>query len=194
MAKSNVPQYLPPTLPDWRAWLEANHQIAKGLWVVFAKKDTGISSISVNEAIDEALCFGWVDSVSNGIDEEPYKVYFAPRNPKSNWSRVNKEKIARLEAEGRLAEAGQDMVRIAKSTGTWTALDEVENLIVPPDLQAALESYQGALENWEAFPRSAKRGILEWLLNAKRPDTRAKRVEETAQKAANNERANQWPR
>ena len=184
----------PKSLKAWRKWLEENHQQTESIWVVFAKKNTGIPSISISEAIDEALCFGWVDSVINSIDDKYYKNRFSPRNPKSNWSRVNKEKIARLETEGRLAPAGIEMVRIAKETGTWTALDDVENGIIPPDLQAAFDKYASAADYFDAFPRSVKRAILEWILNAKRPATRAKRIAETAQLAQENKRANQWPK
>lgn len=185
---------MPRDLADWRNWLAENHRSASGLWLIFGKKGSPFENLELSDAVDEALCFGWVDSVVNGLDEQRYKLYFAPRSPKSNWSRVNKEKIARLEAEGRMQPAGMAMVALAQQTGTWTALDEVEDLVVPADLQAELDKYPRASEYWEAFPRSAKRGILEWLLNAKRPETRAKRVEETARLANENKRANSWPR
>ncbi len=191
---TEAPSFMPRDLADWRNWLAENHRSEKGLWLIFGKKGTPFENLELSDAVDEALCFGWVDSVVNGLDEQRYKLYFAPRSPKSNWSRVNKEKIARLEAEGRMQPAGMAMVALAQQTGTWTALDEVEDLVVPADLQAELDKYPRANEYWEAFPRSAKRGILEWLLNAKRPETRAKRVEETARLANENKRANSWPR
>ncbi|MEO1434183.1 MAG: YdeI/OmpD-associated family protein [Bacteroidota bacterium] len=176
----------------WRAWLTEHHQNVKSVWLIIYRKDSGTPSITYPEAVDEALCFGWIDSKPNKRDEDSFYQYFSKRKAKSNWSRVNKEKIARLEKAGKLAPAGWAMVELAKSNGTWTALDAVENLIVPPDLQVAFEQYPGSTVNWEAFPRSAKRGILEWILNAKRPETRAKRIAETARLAQQNERANQY--
>jgi uncharacterized protein YdeI (YjbR/CyaY-like superfamily) len=162
--------------------------------LVFNKKSSGKPHVSYEEGVEEALCFGWIDSKGGLVDTERSKLYYAPRNPKSNWSRPNKERIARLTAAGLMREAGLKMVEIAQKTGTWTALDEVENLVVPEDLQAALEAWPTAAAHFEAFPRSAKRGILEWILNAKTPETRQKRLEETARLANDNIRANQYKR
>lgn len=176
----------------WREWLEAYHKTERSVWLIIYKKQSGIKTVYYNEAVDEALCFGWVDSKINKRDAESYLQYFARRNPKSNWSRVNKEKIARLTAAGLMTPAGNEMVRIAKETGTWTALDEVEQGIIPPDLAEAFTRYADSAQNFDNFPRSTKRGILEWILNAKKPETRYKRIEETARLAAQNIRANQY--
>lgn len=115
-----------------------------------------------------------------------------PRKARSNWSRANKERIERLEAAGRLAPAGQRAVQAAKADGSWSALDAVEDLVEPDDLRVRLDADPEARRHWDAFPRSAKRGILEWIVQAKRPATRARRVAETAERAAVGERANQW--
>ncbi len=176
----------------WRSWLAEHHDREKGVWLVIFKKDSGIDSVTYDEAVDQALAYGWVDSKPNKRDEISYYQYFSKRNPKSNWSRVNKEKIQRLESAGLLAEPGREMVRIAKETGTWTALDEVEQGVIPPDLATAFEAFPGSAEHFDAFPRSVKRGILEWILNAKRPETRARRIRETAALAMENKRANQY--
>lgn len=184
--------FYPKALPEWRQWLEENHATEKSVWLIFFKKNTGKPSLKIGEAIDEALCFGWVDSKVNKRDEESYFQYFAKRNPKSNWSRVNKQKIERLMKEGRMAPAGLDMVEHAKKMGTWSALDDVENGVIPKDLEQAFENFPGSKEHFEAFPRSARRAILEWILNAKRQGTRKKRIEETARLAAENIRANEW--
>lgn len=176
----------------WRAWLSAHHRSEKSVWLIIFKKSSGIASISYSEAVDEALCFGWIDSKPNKRDDQSFYQYFSKRNPKSNWSRVNKEKIKRLEAANKIEAAGYEMIEQAKQTGTWTALDDVENLIVPPDLQSAFDQFSEATKHWEAFPRSAKRGILEWIFNAKRSETRAKRIQETASLAQENKRANQY--
>ena len=178
----------------WRAWLTQNHATEQSVWLIIYKKNSAIPSVYYDEAVNEALCFGWIDSKPNKRDEESYFQFFSQRNPKSNWSRVNKQKIARLSEEGRLTTAGEEMVRVAKETGTWTALNDVENLVVPEDLQRVLGQNSTALRHFNAFPPSVRRGILEWLFNAKRPVTRQKRIEEIATKAAQNVRANQYER
>ena len=175
----------------WRRWLAHNFAREKSVWLVIYKKLCSTSSVYYDEAVDEALCFGWIDSKPNKRDETSYFQFFSQRNPKSNWSKVNKQKVARLLKEGRLAAPGLEMVRLAKETGTWTALDDVENLVVPNDLQQALNQNAAALRYFNAFPPSARRGILEWLFNAKRPTTRQQRIEEIVAKAAENVRANQ---
>ena len=145
-----------------------------------------------DEAVDEALCFGWVDSKPNKRDDESYYQFFSRCNPKSNWSRVNKNKVAKLIAENRMAPAGLKMVKTAQRSGTWTALDEVENLVIPPDLQKAFDENRAAFDHWNAFPPSARRGILEWIFNAKKLETRQKRIDETVSMAAQGLRANQY--
>jgi len=176
----------------WRNWLKENHVSEKNVWLKIYKKQSQTPSVYYDEAVDEALCFGWVDSSIKKGNDEFYYQFFAKRNPKSNWSRVNKAKIEKLMSEALMAEAGLKMVEIAKETGTWTALDDVENLISPPDLQEKLDQNSIAKAYFEAFPRSVKRGILEWLLNAKQAETRQKRIEEIVSLAEKNERANQY--
>jgi uncharacterized protein YdeI (YjbR/CyaY-like superfamily) len=182
------------SVAEWRAWLEANHERPEGVWLVTFKKGSGRSVVTYAEAVEEALCFGWIDSIPRKVDEQRTRLWFSPRKPKSAWSAVNKERVERLLADGRMAPAGLRMVEMAKETGTWTALDEVEALVVPDDLAAAFAAHPGAAEQWEGFPRSARSGILQWIAQAKRPETRAARVAETAEKAARGERANQWVR
>jgi uncharacterized protein YdeI (YjbR/CyaY-like superfamily) len=177
----------------WRQWLEKNHEKEKSVWLIIYKKDSEVSSVYYPEAVDEALCFGWIDSKPNKRDEHSYYQFFAKRNPKSNWSRVNKEKVAKLTEQGLIAPAGYAMIELAKQNGTWTALDEVENITMPADLQTLFDKNKIAFEHWEKFPRSAKRGILEWIMNAKKPETRQKRIEETVKLAAQNIKAN-FPR
>jgi uncharacterized protein YdeI (YjbR/CyaY-like superfamily) len=182
----------PLTVPEWRAWLDANHGQIEGVWVISYKKATGKPALTYDEMVEEALAFGWVDSKPGKLDDERTMLYFAPRKGGSGWSRPNKERVERLIADGRMTSAGLAKVEAAKADGTWTMLDAVENLEVPPDLDAELARYPDARANWEAFPRSARRGILEWIVQAKTPPTRAKRVEETARLAQDNVRANQW--
>jgi uncharacterized protein YdeI (YjbR/CyaY-like superfamily) len=190
--KGNVKTFYAKSQKEWRKWLEKNHQKEKSLWLIIYRKESKTPSVYYPEAVDEALCFGWIDSKPNKRDTESYFQFFAKRNPKSNWSKVNKEKIARLMAQELVKEAGLKMIELAKQTGTWTALDDIENIAIPKDLQLKFDKSKIAYKNWEAFPRSVKKGILEWILNAKRAETRQKRIEETIAQAKKNIRANQY--
>lgn len=177
---------------EWRQWLAANYSSVDGVWLVSYKKGTGKPRVEYEEAVEEALCFGWVDSKPNKLDAERSLLWFSPRKAGSGWSRPNKERVHRMIEAGLMTPAGLLKVEQAKSDGSWSKLDAVEDLRLPADLAAALARFPDALQNFEAFPRSAKRGILEWILNAKTEATRAKRIEETARLASKNERANQW--
>lgn len=182
----------PKSRAAWRAWLAKHHTRTEGVWLVSYKKATRKPRVEYEEAVEEALCFGWVDSKPSKLDDERSMLYFAPRKGGSGWSKPNKERVERLIAAGLMMPAGLAKIEAAKKDGTWNALDAVEALEVPSDLKKALASLPNAGANWDAFPRSAKRGILEWISNAKKPETRASRVEETARLAAENKRANQW--
>lgn len=169
-----------------------NHTRSTGVWLVSFKKGTGKPRFDYNDSVEEALCFGWVDSKPNKLDEERTMLWFAPRKGKTGWSKPNKERVERLVKAGLMHTTGMAKVEQAKSDGSWSLLDAVEELHVPQDLQEALIALPPAEENFLNFPRSAKRGILEWVLQAKRPETRAVRVQETARMAQLNQRANQW--
>lgn len=192
MEKDGIKTFYAKDRAAWRQWLADNHASEKSVWLIIYKKDSGTPSVYYDEAVDEALCFGWIDSKANKGDNEHYFQFFAKRNPKSKWSRVNKDKVERLIAQGLMTNAGMKMIEFAKATGTWTALDEVENLILPDELQQAFNANEIAKAHWDNFPRSVKRGILEWISNAKRPETKQKRIEETVTLAAQNIRANQY--
>lgn len=180
------------TRSAWRQWLEEHHARPQGIWVVTFKKSSGQPSLGYDALVEEALCFGWIDSKPGKVDAWRTKLWFAPRKRGTGWSRLNKERIARLQADGLLHPAGETKIAEAQADGSWTKLDAVESLEIPADLENAFRQHRGAAANFEAFPRSAKRGILEWILQAKRPETRARRIAETASLAARNERANQW--
>lgn len=190
--RDDAPQVHAETREAWRDWLAEHHETATGVWLVSWKKATGRPAVGYDAAVEEALCVGWVDSTGRRLDDERSMLYVAPRKPRSGWSRPNKERVARLDAAGLMRPAGHAAIDTAKANGAWTLLDAVEDLVVPDDLRAALDAHDGAAGHWEAFPRSAKRALLEWIVQAKRSETRARRVEETAQRAARNERANQW--
>jgi uncharacterized protein YdeI (YjbR/CyaY-like superfamily) len=179
-------------LDAWRAWLAAHHASSRGVWLISNRKASGLPRIEEDDAICEALCFGWIDSLPRRLDDTRSMLLFTPRKPRSAWSKINKARVDRMIEAGRMRAAGLAKVEAAKATGLWEKLDGVERLETPADLAAAFARHPGAAAHFEAFPRSAKRGILEWILNAKGIETRAKRIEETARLAAENMRANQW--
>ncbi len=179
------------TRAEWRAWLEQNHD-SKGVWLVSWKKATGKPFIPYPEKVDEALCFGWIDSRPNRLDDERAMQLFTPRRPKSLWSRLNKQKVARLSAEGLMAPAGMRMVETAQANGSWTVYDEIEEVFVPPDLAEALAENETAQGSFERFPDRSKKAILWWIKTAKRPETRAGRIAETVSAAAQNRMANHF--
>jgi uncharacterized protein YdeI (YjbR/CyaY-like superfamily) len=188
----NILAFHASTRQAWRDWLEANHHTQASVWLIIYKKDSGVPSVYYPEAVDEALCFGWIDSKPNKRDAASYYQFFSRRNPKSNWSGVNKEKVARLMEAGLMHPAGLAMVELAKREGTWEALEAIEALVLPPDLQAAFDLQPQAWLYWQQFPPSSKRGILEWIASAKKPETRLQRIEKTVSMAAQNLRANHY--
>ncbi len=176
----------------WRAWLTAHHAASPGVWVVTYKRDSGGPHVPYDDIAREALCFGWIDSLPRKLDAERSMLLVTPRKPKSAWSAANKKRVAELESEGSMAPAGQAVVAAARTSGSWNKLNDIDALVIPDDLAAALKARALARKNFDAFPPSIRRGILEWISNAKKPETRKARVEETASRAAKNERANQW--
>lgn len=177
---------------DWRAWLAGNHASSAGVWAVTWKKTSDGPHVPAAEIAEEALCVGWVDSLPRAVDANRTSLLVTPRKPGSGWSRVNRERVERLRAAGLMLPAGLAAVERAMADGTWSALDAVEDLTEPDDLRAALDASPDARRHWDGFPRSARRGILEWIGAARRSETRARRVEETARLAAEGVRANQW--
>jgi len=192
MAKTPLNSVHPKTRAEWRNWLEQHHEREEGVWLISFKKASGKPRFDYEEAVEEALCFGWIDSKGNKLDEERSMVWFVPRKAGTGWSKINKGRVEKLMADGLMMPAGLAKVEAAKQDGSWNALDSVEALEIPPDLKKALAANKTAQQYFNAFPRSVKRGILEWIASAKQPETRAKRVEETARLAAENIRANQW--
>jgi uncharacterized protein YdeI (YjbR/CyaY-like superfamily) len=184
----------PKSRSEWRAWLAQNHAQTEGVWLISYKKATGKPRLDYDAAVEEALCFGWIDSKPNKLDEARSMLWFAPRKPGSGWSKLNKARVERMIAADLMTPAGLEKIEAAKQDGSWQALDAIEALVIPPDLDGALAAYPTARQHFEAFPRSVKRAILEWISTAKKPETRARRVEETARLAEQNIRANQWRR
>ncbi|MFP5219324.1 MAG: YdeI/OmpD-associated family protein [Actinomycetes bacterium] len=174
---------------QWRGWLEQHADRGEGVWLVTWKKATGLPSPSYDDVVCEALAVGWVDSTAGTLDDERSMLWFAPRKRGSGWSRANKQRLERLEREGRMRPRGQVVVDAAKADGSWALLDDVEDLVVPPDLAAAFAASRGSREVWEAFPRSVKRMHLERLVQAKREQTRQRRIEDIVSAASRGERA-----
>jgi uncharacterized protein YdeI (YjbR/CyaY-like superfamily) len=174
-----------------REWLSKHHTQNASIWLITWKKpDT--RHVAYNDVVEEALCFGWVDSLPRKLDAQRSMLLLSPRKPKSAWSKLNRDRAERLMAEGLMAPAGLKVVKAAQVSGMWTKLDTVEALEIPPDLDNAFLSSKTARNHFDAFPKSVKRGILEWILQAKKPETRMARIAETVEKAKDNIRANQW--
>ncbi len=182
-ALASLERFLAQDRAAWRAWLAANHATRPGVWLVNYKKGSGKPSVTEVEAIDEALCFGWIDSMMHPVDAERYEVLFSPRKPKSTWSQRNKLRIAELTSSGLMADAGLACIAAAKANGSWNALDAVEQLQVPPDLADALAADTAAQRYFDGLSASAKKGIIWWVISAKRPETRSKRIAETVRLA-----------
>ena len=189
LAPDGKPMVGPFDRARWREWLIANHATSKGVYLVSWRRGSGRTSVPYEEAVEEALCVGWVDATGRTLDEERGLQWYAPRRSRSGWARSNKERVARLEAQGLMRPAGLAAIEEAKKNGSWTLLDDVENLVVPDDLCAALDGTPPARTNWDAFPKSARRAMLGWLVQARRPETRADRISRIADAAARGERA-----
>ncbi|MEM1286098.1 MAG: YdeI/OmpD-associated family protein [Pseudomonadota bacterium] len=174
-----------------RARLTANHHQTESIWLITYKKAVPDWYVDYDTIVEECLCFGWVDSLTRAKDDQRSMLLLAPRKTSSAWSGSNKRRVEKLLAAGLMESPGLAKIEAAKANGMWTFLDDVEAVISPPDLVEALERYPDAKAHFDAFPRSPKRGILEWIKQAKKPETRAKRIEETASLAQDNTRANQ---
>lgn len=161
-----------------------NHQSEHSVWLVYYKLSTKIASVSWSEAVDEALCFGWIDSTKKTIDKERYMQYFSRRKPNSMWSKINKDKVDYLTSENLMQEAGYKTIEIAKKNGSWSILDEVEALVIPEDLKKEFNARVGSLEYYESLSKSVKKILLAWVVLAKRRETRQKRIMEIAENAS----------
>lgn len=190
--KNGIKTFYAKNRKAWRNWLQKNHAKEKAVWLVIYHKKSNTPSVYYNEAVEEALCFGWIDSKANKRDDKSAYQSFMQRKPKSNWSKLNRERAAKMIEQGLMHSSGQAMIDLAKKSGTWDALTDVQNYVVPHDLQQLLRKNKTAQKNFEAFSPSSKRIILEWVLNAKRPETRIKRIEETVTLAAKNIKANHY--
>lgn len=172
---------------EWRAWLAENGSISKGVWLAVGKKSGNVTSLTYEQAVEEALAFGWIDSTVNRLDEHRFIQLFTPRKATSSWAPSNKQRVERLLAEGRMTPAGIAAVELAKSNGTWESLDDSESMVVPEDLAVALATIDQARAGFDSLTDSAKKMTLWWIASAKRPETRARRIAATAEAAARGE-------
>jgi uncharacterized protein YdeI (YjbR/CyaY-like superfamily) len=186
MTESEIKTFCPASRQQWRAWLEAHHEQERSVWLIFHKNKSNLPTITWSEAVDEALCFGWIDSIAKPLDEERFMRFFSRRKAKSVWSKINKEKVRRLTDEGLITRAGFDCIETAKQNGSWIILDEAEELIIPADLDEELQKIPDAKSNFLSLSKSDKRNILQWLVQAKRAATRRNRIMEIVTLAAQN--------
>jgi uncharacterized protein YdeI (YjbR/CyaY-like superfamily) len=188
MPISEVEKYYPKTKQHWRKWLVKNHIQKDAVWLIMYKRSANKPTINWSDAVDEALCFGWIDSIKKRLDEESSIQFFSKRKPKSTWSKINKQKISNLTNKGLMANAGLDCIQIAKQNGSWTILDDVEELIIPKDLEKAFKHFQGSKKYFLSLSKSVRKSMLQWLVLAKQPETRQKRIKEISELASQNKK------
>jgi uncharacterized protein YdeI (YjbR/CyaY-like superfamily) len=179
-AVDDRPGFQPASRAEWRAWLAAHHRDTQGVWLVTWKRHTRRPTVDYEAAVEEALCFGWIDGKFNRVDDDRTQQWFAPRRPRSMWARSNKERVARLEAAGLMAPAGREAVERARANGSWDRMNDIDALVVPRDLEAALAGRAEARSRWDASTASSRRAALAWIGGVKDPSKRAARVERVA--------------
>lgn len=190
MSVSSYERLSVSTRAEWRAWLAEHHSSSPGVWLVQWKRGRGPGP-DYDDVVEEALCFGWVDSQVRSLDGDRAEQLLTPRRKGSVWARSNKERVVRLTAAGLMAPAGLAVVEQAKASGQWTLLDDVEDLVEPPDLRLALDASPAARASWDAFSPSARKALLGWIVTAKRAPTRERRIATTVSEAAAGRRADQ---
>lgn len=191
-SKNSIDKICPNNRGEWRAWLKENHSLQESVWLIYYKKKSVYYSMSWSDAVDEALCFGWIDSVRKSLDDERFQQLFTKRKPKGTWSKINKEKIERLINENLMADAGLAVIKRSKENGSWDSLNEVEELKVPDDLFNVLQRNSEAEFFFNALSKSTRKAMLQWIALAKRPETREKRIEEIVELASKRQKPKQF--
>lgn len=186
MPTSGIAHLYPDSRATWRKWLAANHDSARGVQLMMHTKASGLQCFSLDEAVEEALCFGWIDSTLHPIERSRFAVRFTPRRRGGTWSQVNKARVESLMARGLMTDAGLRAVAEAQQDGSWSTLDDIDELQVPEDLALALAGVPGARDNFERFTPSAQKATLWWVKSARRPETRARRIAESVRLASEN--------
>jgi uncharacterized protein YdeI (YjbR/CyaY-like superfamily) len=187
--KFGYPIYHAETRAQWRAWLGANHDAARGVWLCSWRAPSGKPRCPYPEVVEEAICFGWIDSTVNPLDEHRGLQLLTPRRPKSAWTRLNRQRAADMECAGLMTDAGRQVVEIARGNGWWTIADPVEDLVEPDNLATALNANAAARSAWDGFPPSARKMMLWWVISATKDDTKAIRIATIVAKATTGERA-----
>lgn len=187
-----IESFCPVSQSHWREWLMKNHESQQSVWLIMYKKASKHPTIDWNEAVDVALCFGWIDSKRRPLDEEKFLQFFSKRKPNGTWSKVNKQKVQLLINQKLMQKAGLESIAIAKKNGSWNILDEVEELIIPADLEKEFKSKPGAKDFFLSLSKSVRRSILLWLVLAKKTETRSARIKEIARLAALNQKLKQF--
>lgn len=190
--QKDIETFCPTSRQEWRQWLQENHSSKSSVWLVQYKKKSARPSISWNEAVDEALCFGWIDSIRKTLDEEKFIQFFSKRKPNGTWSKVNKEKITQLIQNELMATTGFESIKKAKQNGSWTILDEVEGLLIPKDLEEEFKSRDGSKDFFLSLSKSVRKAMLQWIVMAKRSETRQNRVAVIVVHAAQNLKPKQF--
>lgn len=176
------------TKAEWRNWLEQNHHIEQSVWLICNTRKSNLPIVSWSELVDEALCFGWIDSTRKTVDEGSFMQLFSRRKSNSTWSKINKEKVQKLIDNNLMTKAGFETIRIAKENGSWNILDSVEELVIPEDLNEAFKMHDGSEAYFLSLSKSVKKMLLQWIVLAKRTETRKKRIDEIAILAAQNKK------
>lgn len=192
MAEKELDTFCPDSRKDWRKWLIKNHLSKQSVWLIYYKKKSKVTSLNWSEAVEEALCFGWIDSKAKPLDEEKFMQFFSRRKPNGTWSKINKEKIKLLTAAGLMAPAGLDIIEKAKQNGSWTILDDVEELILPKDLLKEFRSRPGSKTYFLSLSKSTRKSMLQWLVLSKLPETRQKRIKEIVERAGMKQKPKQF--
>lgn len=187
--KDSRASFYPHSRAEWRAWLRENQDKSAGVWLVYNKKASGKLTVTYAEAVEEALCFGWIDSLPRKLNDERSQLLFTPRKLRSGWSKLNKTRIEKLIKENLMTDIGLAKIAAAKKDGSWEKLDKIENLEIPQDLVKALAANKTANNNFDAFAASVKKAILTWIDSAQREATRQNRINKTIEMAADNKRA-----
>jgi uncharacterized protein YdeI (YjbR/CyaY-like superfamily) len=187
--KFGFPVYHPADLAAWRSWLAANHDVVRGVWVASWRRASGREPVAYADLVEEAICFGWIDSTVNILDDERGLQLMTPRKAKSGWTRLNRQRFAALEAQGRMTEAGRRAAATAQANGWWTIADSVEDLIEPAELATALDAAPVARRNWTGFPPSARKQMLWWIVSAGKPETQTSRIAKIVAEAEHGRRA-----
>lgn len=184
MGKETVDTFCPASRKEWRRWLQKHHHQKQSVWLVYYKKGVDMPTVTYTETVEEALCFGWIDSTAKSLGDDRFMRFFCKRKPKSVWSKVNKSHVQRLIDKGMMMPAGMESIEVARQNGAWESLDDVEEVIIPKDLAKAFREHPGSRKYFMSLSRSGRKAILQWLVLARRPETREKRIREIAMLAA----------